>query len=633
MGTVTLKPCPGAQEGWCGHIRRAVDPTRPRGPRLSVGFQWLPATQRAHARTLLAVEGGPGYPSTGSIIEYTGTYGPLLRTHNLLLVDQRGTGMSNLIDCPAVQKFDGRSTGDRFARRVARCGRALNRRFRFRGGRHVHASDLYGTKVATDDLAAVLRRLRLRKVDLYGDSYGTWFVQSFISRHQNRLRSVILDSAYPVRDLDPWYASSGEAARVAMDAVCARSAACAAAAPTGTPTARLGLLLDRLRGAPVTGFTRDATGKRTRVRVTVRNMADLVQDAGSDPVIWRELDAAVRAALAGDDAPLLRTVQQSLAYNGGLSPADYFSDGLYVAVSCTDYPQLFDLGASPARRRAQFASRLAHPPAGAFDPFTGREWVTISGYSQPYDICLDWPKPVHHVPPVPRRAVKLPASIPMLVIGGDLDDLTPFSDAVKLAPRLARRSLAVRLPNTVHVTSEGDTYLGDGAACARRIIRGFIRRPKALRSLNTSCADHIPPLHTPGAFPITLAGAAPAQQVSGPELGLDARRAATVAAQVVGDATIRYYYSFAHHGPGLRGGRFTDKGYEPTRFRFHADRFVRDAPARGHAAWHQSNGRVDGTVTVHTPAGPDVTVKLHWTQRSRRARATIGSARLTLPAP
>jgi pimeloyl-ACP methyl ester carboxylesterase len=630
---VSLKPCPGAQEGWCGHIRRAVDPTRPRGPRLSIGFQWLPASQRAHARTLLAVEGGPGYPSTGSIIEYTGTYGPLLRTHNLLLVDQRGTGMSNVIDCPALQTFDGRSSGDRFARRVARCGRALNRRFRFRGGRHVHASDLYATKVATDDLAAVLRRLRLRKVDLYGDSYGTWFVQSFISRHQNRLRSVILDSAYPVRDLDPWYASSGGAARAAMDAVCARSAACAAAAPTGTPTARLGLLLGRLRRAPVTGFTRDATGKRTRVRVTVRKIADLVQDAGSDPTIWRELDASVRAALAGDDAPLLRLVQQSLAYNGGLSPASYFSDGLYVAVSCTDYPQLFDLRATPARRRAQFAARLAHPPAGAFDPFTAREWVTISGYSQPYDICLDWPKPVHRVPVVPRRAVKLPASIPLLVIGGDLDDLTPFSDAVERAPTLARRFRTVRLPNTVHVTSEGDTMLTAGAACARRIIRAFVRRPGALRRLNTSCTKRIPPLHTPGAFPVTLAQAAPATPAAGPDPGLDARRAATVAAQAVADATIRYWLSGAGHGPGLRGGSFTAKGDDPVRFRLRADRFAADAPARGRATWRFGSGRVDATVTVRTPAGAAVRVKLHWTQRSRRARATIGSSRLTLPAP
>jgi hypothetical protein len=302
-------------------------------------------------------------------------------------------------------------------------------------------------------------------------------------------------------------------------------------------------------------------------------------------------------------------------------------------VSCTDYPQLFDLHASPARRKAQLAASLRHPPAGAFDPFTAREWVTISGYSQPYDICTDWPKPVHHLPPVPRRAVKLPASIPMLVIGGDLDDLTPFTDAVKLAPTLARTVRTVKLPNTVHVTSEGDTMLTVGAACARRIIRGFVRRPAGVRRLDTSCTKRIPPLQTPGAFPTTLGATSPARLRSGPDPGIDARRAATVAAEAVADATVRYYLSGASHGPGLRGGSFTAKGDSPTHFRLRADRFVRDAPARGHATWRLQGGRVAGTVTVHTPGGADVKVGLRWTQRSRLARATIGAARLSLPAP
>ena len=259
--------------------------------------------------------------------------------------------------------------------------------------------------------------------------------------------------------------------------------------------------------------------------------------------------------------------------------------------------------------------------------------MTISGYSQPYDICTDWPKPTHRFPPVPKHAVKLPASIPMLVIGGDLDDLTPFSDAVKLAPTLARKVRAVKLPNTVHVTSEGDTFLSVGAACARRIIRGFVRRPARVRRMDTSCAKRIPPLQTPGAYPRTLAQTEPATLHSGPDPGVDARRAATVAAEAVADATIRFYLSGASHGPGLRGGSFTTKGDAPTRFRLRADRFVADAPARGHATWRFQGGRIEGTITVRTPGGADVKVGLRWTQRSRLAKATIGASRLTLPAP
>ena len=99
----------------------------------------------------------------------------------------------------------------------------------------------------------------------------------------------------------------------------------------------------------------------------------MVQATASDPVTLRELDASVRAALAGDDVPLLRLAGQAGTWNFSPSEADYFSRGAYLAVNCTDLPQLFDVAASPQRRREQFAAAVA--PDGAFAPFTGAEWL------------------------------------------------------------------------------------------------------------------------------------------------------------------------------------------------------------------------------------------------------------------
>lgn len=129
----------------------------------------------------------------------------------------------------------------------------------------------------------------------------------------------------------------------------------------------------------------------------------MVQDAASDPVIYRELDASVRAALAGDTVPILRLAGQSNTYDHGTSTPDYFSDGLYMAVACTDYPMLFSMRASPAARRTQLAARIAAGPQAAFAPFSLDEWLRISAYSEPYRACLDWPAPVHRAPVVPRR--------------------------------------------------------------------------------------------------------------------------------------------------------------------------------------------------------------------------------------
>jgi pimeloyl-ACP methyl ester carboxylesterase len=373
VGSITLRSCGGA---WCGSLSRPLDPARPTGRRIDIFFRWFAG--RSDGAPLVAVEGGPGYPSTGSKVEYRGIYGrSLLRSRGLLLVDNRGTGDSALIECTGVQGFAGRTSGRAFARRVGRCAREIEARY----GRG--ASGLFATAYAVDDLAAVIRALRLGNADLYGDSYGTYFAQDFMARHPRMLHTVVLDSAYPRRALGPWYASSGAAARQALEIVSPGAAA------------RLGQLLTRVRTTPITGNTRDAETSELRARVDPRAVADMVQDSASDPVTLRELDASIRAAVAGDDVPILRLAGQSNAWNHSPTIPEYFSRGLYAAVACRDYPVVPDL----------------EKPPDAFQPFTGAEWRSISGFSQPYDICLDWPAS-KRPPRVPD--VKLPASVPIL---------------------------------------------------------------------------------------------------------------------------------------------------------------------------------------------------------------------------
>ena len=637
VGTVTLHRCGphrGSDHGpgWCTKVPRPLDPGLPDGPTIGIQTQWVPAGDGHAVGTIVAVEGGPGYPSTGSYDEYAGTFAPLLKTHNLVLVDNRGTGGSGILICPRLQRYTGQTSGSRFAMLVGACGDSLNHRFRLASGRWLHASDLYGTAYAVADLAAILRRLHTGPVTIYGDSYGSWFTQAFIARHPAMVGAVILDSTYYLRGLSPWYASSGIAARRAMLRVCERSVACNAYGG-GQAVARFATLLATVRRQPISGNTRLAGGQPVHETITPRLLADLVQDSGSDPVILREADASIRAALAGDDVPLLRLVAQEQAYNHGTESAVYFNDPLYMAVSCTDYPQLFDMHASPRARADQFARAVATQPSAPFAPFTTAEWVTQSGYSQPYDVCLDWPSPTHAAPVEPATPTVLPASKPVLVIGGDVDDLTPLSDVRTFAPTLGRNVRVVDLRNTVHVTSEGDTFLSVGAGCARSIIDRFTAAPTRLQTMNVSCAAKIPPIHTPGEYPQTLAASPRAAVVSGPDPGDSARRAAWVAAQTAADAAIRYYYVYVN-GPGLRGGGFTVTSLKSGDYRFtlHRDRFVADAASDGTFTWNPSNDAIRGTVVVRT-ASQRYRVGIAWTQRSPSARATLRRATLRLPTP
>ena len=107
---------------------------------------------------------------------------------------------------------------------------------------------------AAHDLADVIRALHPGPVDLYGDSYGSWFAQSFASRYPRLLRSVVLDSTYSLVHLSPWYASSATTARSAFRLVCARDLACTDQAG-GDPWRRLTQMVARLRERPIAGWT------------------------------------------------------------------------------------------------------------------------------------------------------------------------------------------------------------------------------------------------------------------------------------------------------------------------------------------------------------------------------------------
>ena len=109
------------------HARAPLDRATGRR-RIDIAFRWY-APRRSSGSPLVAVEGGPGHLSTGSRVEYLGIFGPLLPERGLLLVDQRGTGGSALIDCKCVQAFAGRTSGLAFASRAGRCGRTIDARY------------------------------------------------------------------------------------------------------------------------------------------------------------------------------------------------------------------------------------------------------------------------------------------------------------------------------------------------------------------------------------------------------------------------------------------------------------------------------------------------------------------------
>ena len=164
--------------------------------------------------------------------------------------------------------------------------------------------------------------------------------------------------------------------------------------------------------------------------------------------------------------------------------------------------------------------------------------------------------------------------MPILIVGGDLDSLTPLLDAPVFGPELGEnvddRHAAQHRPRDL----QGDDFLVEGMRCARTVIRSFLRG-----ALDRACAAAIPALHTP-AYRYVPRRAGDARLRSRPGRGRAARRA--IGVQAFADAVFRRYYSGVDRGPGLRGGTFTAKGDDvhAARHPLHADA-PSAAPAAG----------------------------------------------------
>ncbi len=614
VGSITLTHCIDRYDGYCGTLLRPLDPTGGVPGSISVGFEYYPHTEAAPSLgTILAEEGGPGYSTTGSRDGYVRLFTPLRGRRDILLVDKRGTGRSAAIDCPRLQRA--RDPGQAAIRE---CGWQLGRR-----------AWLYGSDLAADDVAAVLAALSTGPVDYYGDSYATFFGQVLATRHPDVLRTMVLDSAYPVLGGTPYFASEIENGSVALERVCARSPVCHAAVQAGGPSAtdRLHRLLAALRLHPVSGAAPGANGDLLDVTADAPALFLVFAVVGDNLVAYRDLDAAARAYLeAGDAVPLLRLVAEAEDGNAGGGPAGQFSTGLSVAVMCQDYHSLYDLHASVADRRRAFAANIAAKAArdpGLYAPFTLDEVLAAPTDPEALDSCLTWPAPPAGVTPgepVPRDAVF--PRVPVLVLAGELDTVTSPREAARTTA-LFPEAWFVVVRNTGHETAVGDggefvpPYGGDIARCAGPIVLRFVA--SGGDPGDTSCVLRVRPIRTVPAFAISWSSVAAARGTEANAADDGSLRLASAATETVGDVLARYFVTLSGADRGLRGGRFTLDATS-TGYRFHLDRlrWTDDLAVSGVIDWNQLDGRVEATVSLDA-AFHGGTLTLVWNDRQTDA--------------
>jgi pimeloyl-ACP methyl ester carboxylesterase len=538
MGSVELQRCPSVA-AYCGRLERALDPTGAVPGRISIYFELYPHTAPGRSvGTLVATEGGPGYPATLSRDEYLALFKPLRERRDLVLMDNRGTGQSGAIDCRDLQ------TAEKWTVELnAACGTALG-----------DSAPLYSTAYAADDLAAILDALGISRIDLYGDSYGTYFEQVFAIRHPNTLRSIVLDGAYPLQGPDyAWYPSYAPAMRDKFNIACRRFGPCARL--PGNSIAHIQPLIDELRLHPYRARSADSDGHERNFTVDASQLAIVMYGGAPAFSTVRELDAAARAFADGDRAPILRLMAETVSAVDSRDPSNdaaKYSAGLAAAVMCQDPPQIFDMRLPPAQRvadrdRAVAARKLSAP--NTYAPFTIDEYRGMPLDYSFIDQCVEWPlSPSSH--PASHVVAENPhyPDIPALIISGELDSITTPADGAAVAKAFKHGS-QVLVANSFHVNALPHARSG----CAAQIARRFI---ETLSVGDTACAARVPPLRLTPLFALHASQLEAAAALPGNRAGPAELQLASAAVMTAGDVLARVGANSSGRGVGLRGGIF-----------------------------------------------------------------------------
>lgn len=598
VGAVELHRCDTGAP-WCGYL------TRPLGTgTISIYFEFYPHTAAGKATgTLVATEGGPGYPATGSREEYLELFRPLRDTRDVVLMDNRGTGRSGAVDCRPLQTDPALTEAN-----IGLCGRSLGAN-----------AGQYSSALAADDLAAILEALGSGPVDLYGDSYGTFFEQVFAIRHPNRLRSVVLDGAYPLDGPDyAWYPNYAPAMRNKFDLACRRSSGCRRL--PGTSLEHITPALQVLRRAHLAVEARDGDGRMRSFTADATQLATVMFGSAPAYASLRETDAAARAFVAGDTAPLLRLMaetQASVDSRDETRSAALFSSGLAAAVMCQDAPQIFDMSLDPARRaagRSDAISKRQQVAPDTYAPFTIDEYRGMPLDYAFLDQCGSWPA-IETGSMARLRNAPYP-TVSALVISGDLDNMTPVADGALVAKHFPHGHQLV-VPNGFHVNALAHSRSG----CPADIVRHFI---ETLEVGDTKCLASIPEVRVLPAFFLRVYDLEPARALAGNQAGRGQLQIVSGALLTVGDAIARTASNKTGKSSGLRGGTFEIAAGK--RLTLHDVRWTNDLRVSGTVVYPGRTGDGVADLTVVGPAGTTGVLKARWTEGVAEARAQVRGA-------
>ncbi|HLZ61248.1 MAG TPA: alpha/beta fold hydrolase [Ktedonosporobacter sp.] len=388
---------------------------------LAVAIYKSPQTS-APSDPILFLDGGPG----AGALDDLGTYLTLKNLdgvalgHDLILLDQRGTGYSKpALSCHELQDLQRNSrlfgSGQNWEQMYLNAVQACHNRL-VASGINLNA---YTTIDNATDVHDLVHALGYRQVNLDGVSYGTRLALTVMRLFPGDIRSVILDSTVPTQA--NVFNDTPTVTQHALDVLfagCSANSHCHMAYPDLQKV--FYSLVTALNNNPV---TLRAPGSDQPVQLDGDSLLDWVYNGMYVTELIPRLPAIIMQVDHGS-YDLIAKYFVPITSNAGIN------DGMYWSVECGE-----DMDFTTEQQLAH-AANVLHPEINP---------SVLGGLLVDLDTCKVWnqkPVPVEQKQPVT-------SSVPTLILSGEYDPITPKTYAEQVKQSL-NRSFLFSFPATGH---------------------------------------------------------------------------------------------------------------------------------------------------------------------------------------
>lgn len=431
--------------GKCGIYDVFENRTTKTGRKLSLNILVIPAASATPAPDpVFWLEGGPGGAATQAAGPVSQKYLQGLRDdHDLVFVDERGTGKSNPLKCDDIGESPvnlDHYFGKLFPADLIRaCREKLEK-----------VADLkqYTTLIAMDDLEEVRNALGYKQINLAGASYGTLAAQVYIRKYPDRVRSAFLVGVVtPGFKLPLPFAGAAQNALGLLFQDCAADSECHSAFPN-LKDEFYAVLARFDQGAMEVKIIDPATKQERPITLERENYVEHIRALLYSTMSARFVPLVVHRAFLSDFVPFgAMAIRVNL---GGPST----SRGLYFSRTCAEsIPFITEKEIVESTRATFLGDRRVRAHIGA---------------------CAEWPRG-----DVPKNFTnRVRAQTPLIMFSGEADGSTP--------PWIATDALNL-WPNGRQIIARHTGHQIDGP-CTWNLMSGFIRTG-SVGQLDSSCIE------------------------------------------------------------------------------------------------------------------------------------------------